>query len=151
LIEAEARLRSGDAAGALVAYEEGIKANMRKLGVPAVEIGNYWAALTANGLANQFTDLRQGLSHIMRQKYITQCLNPETWVDMRRMDYSKEIYGPLLERPANLNTLVFSPNDPNDWIRSMIYENNEQNRNTENVGDNTPQIRLRTRVWWDQP
>jgi hypothetical protein len=151
LIEAEARLRSGDAAGALVAYEEGIKANMRKLGVPAVEIGNYWAALTANGLANQFTDLRQGLSHIMRQKYITQCLNPETWVDMRRMDYSKEIYGPLLERPANLNTLVFSPNDPNDWMRAMIYENNEQNRNTENVGDNTPQTRLRTRVWWDQP
>jgi hypothetical protein len=30
------------------------------------------------------------------------------------------------------------------------YENNEQNRSTENVGDNTEQTRLRTRVWWDQ-
>jgi hypothetical protein len=153
LIEAEARLRSGDKAGALAAYEEGVKANMRKLGVTAAEINAYWAAQVADGVADHFNaaNIQEGLSHIMRQKHITQCLNPETWVDMRRMDYSQAIYGPSLQRPANINPLVFNANDPNDWIRAMIYENNEQNRNTENVGDNTEQTRLRTRVWWDQP
>ena len=124
---------------------------MRKLGVTSEEIDLYWATLKRYGVETHFNNLQQGLSHIMRQKYITQCLNPETWVDMRRMDYSQAIYGPSLQKPANINPLVFNANDPNDWIRAMIYENNEQNRNTENVGDNTEQTRLRTRVWWDQP
>ncbi|PIG99649.1 hypothetical protein CS542_04970 [Pedobacter sp. IW39] len=50
-----------------------------------------------DGIASHFSNLTQGLSHIFRQKYITQCLNNETWVDMRRMDYSKDIYGPGLK------------------------------------------------------
>lgn len=105
----------------------------------------------ADELAAHFTNLTQGLSHIMRQKYITQCLNPETWVDMRRMDYSQQIYGRGLQRPANLNTVIFSATDPNDWIRGMVYESNEQNRNGANIGDNSEQTRLKTRLWWDQP
>ncbi|WP_128548027.1 SusD/RagB family nutrient-binding outer membrane lipoprotein [Larkinella soli] len=151
LIEAEARLRSGDAAGALVAYEEGVKANMRKLGVSAAEINAYWAAQVADGLAAHFQTLTRGLSHIMRQKYITQCLNPETWVDMRRMDYSNEIYGPSLQRPANLNTVIFDATNPKDWIQAMVYETNEQNRNPANVGDNTEKTRLKTPLWWNVP
>lgn len=151
LIEAEARLRSNDITGALSAYEQGVKANMRKLGVTAAEINAYWAAQLADGLNAHFTSLTNGLSHIMRQKYITLCLNPETWVDMRRMDYSQQIYGPSLQRPANLNTVVFSATDPNEWIRAMVYETNEQNRNPAAVGDNSEQTRLKTRLWWDQP
>ncbi|MCC9136759.1 SusD/RagB family nutrient-binding outer membrane lipoprotein [Pontibacter silvestris] len=151
LIEAEARLRSNDAAGALVAYEEGVRANMRKLGVPSDEINAYWNALVEDGVTDHFNNLTQGLSHIMRQKYITQCLNPETWVDMRRMDYSQEIYGPYLERPANINTVVFDVNDPNQWIQAMVYETNEQNRNGEQIGDNSEQYRLLTPLWWNRP
>ena len=149
LIEAEARLRSNDVPGALAAYEEGVKANMRKLGVSATEINTYWTAQLADGLTAHFANLTQGLSHIMRQKYITLCLNPETWVDMRRSDFSQAIYGPSLVRPVNLNTVVFDANNANQWIRAMVYESNEQTRNPEAVGDNSEKYRLLTPLWWD--
>lgn len=149
LIEAEARLRSADIGGALLAYEEGVKSNMRKLGVSAPEITAYWTAQLADGLNAHFANLTQGLSHIMRQKYISLCLNPETWVDMRRSDFSQAIYGPSLVRPLNLNTVVFDVNNPNQWIRAMVYESNEQTRNPDNVGDNSERYRLLTPLWWD--
>eukprot|EP01133_Synstelium_polycarpum_P004663 gene4663-5448_t len=149
-IEAEARLRSGDTGGALAAYEEGVKANMRKLGVSTNEINTYWTAQLADGLNAHFANLTQGLSHIMRQKYITLCLNPETWVDMRRSDFSQAIYGPSLQRPLNLNTVVFDAANANQWIRGMCYETNEQTRNPDNVGDNSEKYRLLTPLWWDK-
>ena len=148
-IEAEARLRNGDAAGALAAYEAGTKADMRKLGVAATEIDAYWQAQLADGVATHFNTLTGGLSHIMRQKYIALCLNPETWVDMRRMDYSRDIYGPSLMRPANLNDVVFDVGDENQWIQAMCYETNEQNRNPDAVGDNSERTRLLTPLWWN--
>ncbi|MET3114308.1 hypothetical protein AAKU52_002042 [Pedobacter sp. CG_S7] len=151
LIEAEAKLRSGDVGGALIAYESGVKANMRKLKVTTADINAYWTAQLADGLPAHFVNLTQGLSHIMRQKYITQCLNNETWVDMRRMDYSKDIYGPSLKKPLNINTTIFSANDNDPWIQAMVYETNEATRNPKNVGDNTEKTRLLTPVWWNQP
>lgn len=151
LIQAEASLRGGDKTGAQAAYREGVTANMRKLGVTAGDINAYWVAQDADGLSTHFDNLTQGLSHIMRQKYITQCLNPETWVDMRRMDYSTAIYGPSLRRPVNLNTVIFDAANPNQWIRGMVYETNEQNRNPKAVGDNSERYRLLTPLWWDTP
>lgn len=151
LIEAEAKLRSGNTPGALQDYETGVKANMRKLGVTDGEINTYWAAQLADGLVSHFANLTQGLSHIMRQKYITQCLNNETWVDMRRMDYSKDIYGPSLKKPLNINTTIFSANDSDPWIQAMVYETNEATRNPKNVGDNSEKTRLLTPLWWNQP
>lgn len=144
-IEAEARLRSGDKTGALAAYQEGIRANMRKLGVEPAAIDAFWNAIVAEGVQQHFDNLTTGLSHIMRQKYITQVFNPETWVDLRRMDYSQDIYGPSLNRPINLNPLF----GPGEWIRGMIYEGNEEVRNGANVGDNSPALRLKTPLWWD--
>ncbi|MEO6135454.1 MAG: SusD/RagB family nutrient-binding outer membrane lipoprotein [Ginsengibacter sp.] len=149
LIEAEARLRSNDITGALAAYEEGVKSNMRKLGVSATDINNYWSAQLADGLVAHFGNLNQGLSHIFRQKHISLCLNPESWVDMRRADYSQAIYGPSLVRPININTAVFDVNNPNQWIRAMCYEGNEEIRNPKAVGNNTPKYRLLTPLWWD--
>lgn len=148
-IEAEARLRNNDPAGALSAYEEGVKSNMRKLSVNIQDINNYWQAQLADGLSNHFNNLTEGLSHIMRQKYIALCLNPETWVDMRRMNYSRDIYGPSLMRPINLNTIIFEASNQNQWVQAMIYENNEQNRNPEAVGDNSEKYRLLTPLWWN--
>ena len=151
LIEAEARLRKGgDKAAALAAYQEGVRANMRRLGVPAASINAYWDALVADGVNAHFDNLTTGLSHIMRQKYITQVFNPETWVDMRRMDYSQAIYGPGLVRPINLNP-QFDANNPNEWIRGMFMEGNEVVRNGANAGDNSPDFRLKGRLWWDTP
>lgn len=144
-IEAEARLRSGDKNGALAAYQEGIRANMRKLSVPTAQIDAFWNGLVSNGVQQHFDKLNTGLSHIMRQKYIVQVFNPETWVDMRRMDYSQEIYGTSLNRPLNINPLFTD----GEWIRGMIMEGNEEVRNGKNVGDNAPAIRLKTPLWWD--
>lgn len=151
LIEAEAKLRSGNIAGALTDYELGVKANMRKLGVNAQDINAYWTAQLSDGLVSHFSNKTQGLSHIFRQKYITQCLNNETWVDMRRMDYSKEIYGPSLKKPLNINTTIFSSNDADPWIQGMVYETNEATRNPKNVADNSEKTRLLTPLWWNQP
>ncbi|MBB5637590.1 hypothetical protein HDF26_000444 [Pedobacter cryoconitis] len=150
LIEAEAKLRSGNVAGSLADYEQGVKANMRKLGVTVADINNYWTAQLNDGIASHFANMTQGLSHIFRQKYITQCLNNETWVDMRRMDYSKDIYGPSLKKPLNINTTIFSSNDSDPWIQAMVYETNEATRNPKNVGDNSEKTRLLTPVWWNQ-
>lgn len=150
-IEAEARLRSGDASGALAAYEEGIRADMRKLGVSATDIDAFWQAQLDNGVVAHFSNLTSGLSHIFRQKYIALCLNPETWVDMRKNDYSSDIYGPSLTRPIDLNDAVFDLNNPNQWIQAMVYETNEQNRNPDAVGDNSERTRLLTPLWWNVP
>lgn len=147
-IEAEALLRKGgNKAGAIAAYQEGIRANMRKLGVPAADIDAYWAALVADGVDAHFDNLTTGLSHIMRQKYVALVFNPETWVDMRRMDYSQAIYGPSLNRPSNLNPIF----GPGEWIRGMVMEGNEVVRNGDNAGDNSPEYRLKGRLWWDTP
>lgn len=148
-IEAEARLRSGDAAGALAAYEAGIKADMRKLGVSAADIESYWQAQLSDGVVTHFSSLTSGLSHIFRQKYVALCLNPETWVDMRRADYNNDIYGPSLTRPININDVVFDVSNPNQWIQAMCYETNEQNRNPDAVGDNSERTRLLTPLWWN--
>ena len=144
-IESEARLRSGNKTAALAAYQEGVRANMRRLGVPATQIDAFWSGLVTNGVQQHFDNLTTGLSHIMRQKYIALVFNPETWVDMRRMDYSKDIYGPSLNRPINLNPLFVE----GEWIRGMIMEGNEEVRNGANVGDNSPALRLKTPLWWD--
>lgn len=148
LIEAEAKLRKGDKSGARASYEEGVKANMRKLGVSSSDIIAYWNAQLADGFVTKFeSSLTNGLSYILRQKYISLCLNPETWNDLRRMDYSASIYGPSLKRPKFLNSVVFDPANNNQWIQAMVYETNEQTRNPQAVGDNSEKMRLTTPLW----
>ncbi len=140
-IEAEAKLRSNDPSGAYTAFKEGVQADLEKLGVDS-------AAKTAylNLLDVEVGTTNISLSHIMVQKYIANVLNPETWVDMRRMDYSSDIY-PGLQRPDNVNLDIF-PND-DDWIQAMVYEYNEEDRNYENMPTNDPYVRLTTPVWWN--
>ena len=86
------------------------------------------------------------MSAIMVQKYIANMLNPETWVDMRRMDYSAAIY-PGLKRPVNVNLDIFPGS--NEWIQGMMYERNEEDRNYINMPTNDPLIRLKTPLWWN--
>ncbi len=144
-IEAEAKLRSGDLAGAREALREGVSANMRKLGVDGLDIADAEARINALTDAD-FTPLNAGLHYIMTQKYIALIINPETWVDMRRMDYDSTIYHGL-RQPENVNVIF----GPDEWIRAMIYEYNEENRNPYNIPDNTAEVRLKTPVWWDIP
>lgn len=140
-IEAEAKFRSGNVGGAYAAFIAGVRADMQKVGVPQAEIEAYIQMID-----EQIGEANFGLSDIMVQKYIANLLNPETWVDMRRMDYSSEIY-PGLQRPENVNLDIFPDDD--DWLMAMMYEYNEEDRNYENMPDNDPSIRLTTPVWWD--
>src|SRR5690606_1466792 len=96
-IEADARYRKGDLPGAYAAIKAGVQADLEKLGVASDQINAYMNQLdTAVGGANIT------LSAIMVQIYNANMLNPEPWVDMRRMDYRNEIY-PALHRPENVN------------------------------------------------
>lgn len=142
-IEAEARFTKGDLPGAYAALKAGVQADLEKLAVPAAEITAYLAQLDVEVGSSGIT-----LSDIMVQKYIANMLNPETWVDMRRMDYSSVIY-PGLQRPDNVNLDIF-PGE-NDWIQAMRYEYNEEDRNYINMPDNNPNIRLTTPLWWNTP
>lgn len=140
-ISAEAKFRKGDLAGAYTDFKEGVKADLEKVTVSTEEINGYLTKLD-----EEVGSTNISLSHIFVQKYIANMLNPETWVDMRRADYSSDIY-PGLERPVNVNLDIF-PND-DDWIQAMMYEYNEEDRNYENMPDNNPYIRLTTPVWWN--
>jgi len=80
-IEAEARL-SNDASGAYDAYLDGIRSHMMKLGVEAGSMDDYINDSDVGVGAGNLT-----IGNIMQQKYIAMFLNPESWVDMRRIGY----------------------------------------------------------------
>lgn len=140
-IQAEALYRSGDAGTAYQAFKEGVEADFDKLNISAEETSDYLETIDEEIGAAKF-----GLSELFVQKYIANMLNPETWVDFRRVDYSEDIF-PGLKRPKNVNISLF-PGE-NDWLRAMMYEYNEEDRNIENMPDNDPLARLTTPVWWD--
>lgn len=88
-IKAEALFIKGDRAKALEAYRNGITAHMAYMNVTAKDQTDY---LASSAVVKVAADLK--LSDIMVQKYIALwghgCL--ETWVDMRRYNYSSEVF-----------------------------------------------------------
>lgn len=117
------------------AYLEGIMASMAKYGVdgsdyindPAVDVG-------AENLM---------LHHIMKEKYIHNFLNPETFVDFRRYDFSDEVFTGLTIREEGDGSGDFE----GQWFRRATYPSTEINRN----GDVVEQYQETpvTPVWWD--
>ena len=101
-IEAEAAYRAGDKVLALSSLREGIRAHMKKIGVggtfaaPAVtfpvitdaQIAAYLASAAVPQTVAELTSLRP----ILEQKYIAMFLNPDSWSDLRRMDFDPLIY-----------------------------------------------------------
>lgn len=129
-IEAEAAFYV-DKTRAYEAYLEGIRAHMRKVGVPEDEIEEY---INSPGISVGVADLE--LADIFRQKYIALFLNPEAWVDARRFDYQYEDF----TAPANLN-----PDLNGELIRRLGYPDSEISRN----GSNVPDVSLLDPVFWD--
>lgn len=125
----------GSTADAYQAYLDGIEAHMKKLELPNNEITDYLSdPLVAVGAANLT------LGHIMKEKWIALFLNPEAWVDMRRYDYSTDIYKDLT-LPERHN-----PDLNGEWIRRVAYPLDEINRNGKNVDSKALDVKL----WWDQ-
>jgi hypothetical protein len=142
-IEAEAAFRAGNRTRAFTAYQEGIRAHMQKLGVPAASITAYLASPAVAQSAASLT-----LANIMQQKYIAMFLHPEAWVDMRRMDYSTDIY-PGFSQPNGANPLLMG-----QFPRRFLPAGTELLYNAANA---TREIQGRPEypgiipVWWDRP
>jgi len=81
--EAEARLIVSGAAAADAPYREGIRANMRKLGVAQADIDAYVAARPA------LTAVANPLEEIITEKYVANFLKVEPWNDWRRTGYPR--------------------------------------------------------------
>lgn len=86
-IKAEAAFYNNQPSIAFNAYIDGIRTNMERLGVSSGEITSY---LSSNKIKQNENQLL--ISDIMTQKYIALYMQGETWVDMRRHNYSANSY-----------------------------------------------------------
>jgi hypothetical protein len=122
-IEAEARFLAAGGTRTSVgvspevrqAVIDGVRANMTKMGVATAAIDTYVQALPAASAMK--------LSDIMGEKYKVLFLHPETWTDIRRYDYSPDVYTNLA-LPANHN-----PDLRGRPIQRGIYPTSEQTLN----------------------
>lgn len=144
-IEAEARFianggnasSTGTTAAAYKAYIDGIDAHMKKLGVADTARNRYLKDPKVDvGAANL------KLEHIMSEKWKALFLQSEVWTDMRRYDYSQNIYKGL-ELPQGHN-----PSLGGQWIRRAEYPLDEYTRNSDQV--RKVQKRPIDKLWWDQ-
>ena len=122
-IEAECNFQKSapDAAAAATAYNEAVRANLRR----TVNSQSYAATITK-------TAANITLADIMTQKYIALFLSPEVFTDWRRTGY------PQLVAPEGSTLGGALP-------RSLPYPSGEQRYNS-NAPKNTS---LARRVWWD--
>lgn len=124
-IEAEARFlaaggtetSTGAPTEAHAALVEAVRANMQKYGVAAADITAYIDKLPAAAQVR--------LSTIMEEKYKALFTHPEVWVDMRRYNYSTNVFTGLA-LPENHN-----PEAGGKWIQRPLYPTSEQTRNRE--------------------
>lgn len=120
---------------AYAAYMEGIAASILKYGADG-----------ADYLADTSVDVSETglmLNHIMKEKYIHNFLNPETFVDYRRYNFSDKVFKGLKIRQE----VDASGDYAGEWFRRASYPSTELNRNRSNVEANrqTPV----TPVWWE--
>ncbi len=130
-IEAEAAFTI-DKSRSYQAYLDGIKAHMRKVGVPEAEIQAY-----LNNPAVSMGEAAFTIDDIFEEKWKAMFLHPEAWVDARRFDYQYAGF----ELPDNLN-----PDLNGQLIRRLAYPDSERSRN----GSNVPGATLLDRIFWNE-
>ena len=114
-ILAEAYFAKGDVASSYLDFAKGINENMVRVGVDLTDIDNFIAGET---VANNSAELT--LSEIMIQKYIALWLQGEIWTDMRRHDYSDQIYSGL--KKPKYSAYYWDSNNPDEWIERLPYD-----------------------------
>ena len=117
------------------AYMMGIAASMDKYGVDG-------SAYLTDGAIDVGADNLM-LNHIMKEKYIHNFLNPESFVDYRRYDFSDNVFKGLTT-PLEVNA---SGDFEGEFFRRATYPSSELNRNRASVEAN--QETPLTPVWWD--
>jgi hypothetical protein len=123
-IEAEARLATGDGAGAKTAFSAAVAASFSSAGVAADASTEYVQKITPSGSLT--------LQTIIEQKYIALYTQMESWTDWRRTGF-----------PAVISTTGVQTQIP----RRFLYPQNERTTNAANIPANTT---LTSRVWWDK-
>tara|TARA_R110002073_G_scaffold279026_1_gene442892 strand:+ start:134042 stop:135523 length:1482 start_codon:yes stop_codon:yes gene_type:complete len=116
------------------AYMTGIAASISQIGVDGTDY-----------LADGSVDVGEAslmLNHIMKEKYIANILNPETYTDFRRYNFSSDVFKGLAIR-LNLDDTV----DEYDglWFRRAIYPSSERNSNP-NISNYEQEPTVN--VWW---
>lgn len=145
-IEAEAAFRAGAATRerAYTAYRAGIAAHMDKIGVAAAARDLYLASPAVAQSAATLT-----LKNIMQQKYIAMFMNPESWADLRKLDYSQDIYTGFYY-PTNPNPIALA-STANPYPRRLLYPLTEIQLNpaaVEKQGGNAQDYFLKP-LWWN--
>ncbi|ULC59640.1 SusD/RagB family nutrient-binding outer membrane lipoprotein [Flaviramulus sp. BrNp1-15] len=126
----------GSTTEAYTAYMDGIAASMEMFGADGTDY-----------MADTAIDVGEGslmLHHIMKEKYIHNFLNPETFVDYRRYNFSDEVFTGLTIREEEDSDGDYA----GEWFTRASYPSTELNRNSSVVEANqqTPV----TPVWWQQ-
>ena len=124
----------GSNAVAYTAYLDGITASMSKIGVDgSAYLADASIAVGEAGLM---------LHHIMKEKYIANFLNSETFVDLRRYNFSTDVFKDLALPADNADGEY-----PGQWLIRTSYPSSESIRNPNNVNANKKEPT--EPVWWD--
>jgi hypothetical protein len=118
------------------AYMNGIQANMDKLGANGADyMADASVDVGINGLM---------LNHIMKEKYIANLLNFETYNDFRRYEFSSDVF-------KNLDVRIDEDSDYEyygQWFRRAVYPSSEKDSNEAVVlaNEEEPTVPL----WWEE-
>lgn len=118
------------------AYLAGIGAHMDKIGVAAADKATY----TGNAQVSTGNAALK-LEFILREKFITTYLHPETWVDVRRYDYNSNLYKGIA-LPTNQDPVMSG-----QFIQRAIYPLTEVARNPNALAEIRP---FTEKLWWNQ-
>jgi hypothetical protein len=127
-IEAEAKLRLDDQAGAQSALINAINEDFTMLGLNPGDSAETAYVATYATLTGDFN---ADLQTIITEKWIANYLHPESWVDYRRTGY-----------PA------LTPNSGSEIPRRFIYPTDERLYNPNSINQNSDMFQ--PRLWWDQ-
>lgn len=128
---------TGTDAATYDAYKLGIAASMAQIGVSGLA---YIADSSVDVGAENLE-----LNHIMKEKYIANILNSETYNDFRRYNFSSEVFKGLQVR---LGAEAEDPEFAGQWYKRGDYPVSERNANPDVVAEfeESPV----THVWWAQ-
>lgn len=114
-ILAEAQFAKGDVEEAYSSFNDAIIENMKRVGVNLSDVTDFLLGETVPQNSGDLT-----LSDIMMQKYVALWLQGEVWTDMRRYDYSDQIYTGL--KKPKYSAYYWDRNNPNEWIERLPYD-----------------------------
>lgn len=128
---------TGTIAASYDAYLLGIAASMAQYGAVGTD---YLADTSVNVGADKLM-----LNHIMKEKYIANILNSETYNDYRRYNFSSDVFKGLIVR---LGAEAEDPEFAGKWYKRGDYPVSERNANPDAVAEfeESPI----THVWWAQ-